>query len=148
MRTVVIFHSAAFNITEAKDYFINECCFGDDLCKWLIKEFRARGLETDDAPGQEDFGWFFNFESTEGSYCLVTTYRPGDDNEEGVWICWMERGCGLLASMLGGRKTGISQDTVELLHQVLKGSPAIKNILWHRREDFDKGRGDLGSPIP
>ena len=35
-RAVVTFGSAAFNMAEPKDYFINPCCFGDDVANWLI----------------------------------------------------------------------------------------------------------------
>jgi len=31
IRTIVSFNSAAFNMTEPKRYFINPCCFGDDV---------------------------------------------------------------------------------------------------------------------
>jgi hypothetical protein len=30
IRTVVTFNSSAFNTTQPKSYFINDCCFGDD----------------------------------------------------------------------------------------------------------------------
>lgn len=56
VRTVVTFESTAFNLAEPKNCFINPCCFGDDLAKWLIGELRKHGLETDDEPSQEDFG--------------------------------------------------------------------------------------------
>lgn len=39
-RTVVIFNSTAFNMAEPKDYFINPCCFKDDVPKYLIGELR------------------------------------------------------------------------------------------------------------
>src|SRR5437764_5341273 len=54
MNTEVRFRSTAFNCTEPRDYFINPCCFGDDVCRWLIRELRARGHRTADEPGQED----------------------------------------------------------------------------------------------
>src|SRR6266481_2083725 len=61
MKTEVYFHSTIFNCTEPKDYFINECCFGDDVARWLIKQLKAQGLQTADEPCQEDFGWYFTF---------------------------------------------------------------------------------------
>lgn len=45
VRTVVTFESTAFNMAEPKDYFINPCCFGDDLAKWLIDELANRVRE-------------------------------------------------------------------------------------------------------
>ena len=46
MKTQVHFRSRAFNCTQPRDYFINECCFGDDVCRWLIHEPRERGFHT------------------------------------------------------------------------------------------------------
>lgn len=51
IRTVVTFTSSYFNTTEPKDYFINPCCFGDDVAKWLIEQFKDRGVDTDENPG-------------------------------------------------------------------------------------------------
>jgi hypothetical protein len=52
VRPVVTFRSTAFNVTEKHTYFINDCCFGDDVAKWLIGELRKEALQTDDEPGQ------------------------------------------------------------------------------------------------
>jgi hypothetical protein len=38
IKTVVAFESTAFNMAEPKDYFINPCCFGDDVATWLAAE--------------------------------------------------------------------------------------------------------------
>ena len=70
------FESTAFNMAEPKEYFINPCCFGDDLAKWLIDELRKKGSETDDEPGQEDFGWYLNFETAGIAHCFVIGHRP------------------------------------------------------------------------
>jgi len=37
VRRNFIFQSNAFNTSEQRDYFINECCFGDDLARSLIE---------------------------------------------------------------------------------------------------------------
>src|SRR5262245_10551085 len=55
-RTVVTFESGAFNTTHPRAYFINQCCYGDDVARWLISELDARGCEVDHEPEQEDFG--------------------------------------------------------------------------------------------
>jgi hypothetical protein len=43
IRTVVTFESTAFNMAEPKEYFINPCCFGDDVAEWLIGELPRQG---------------------------------------------------------------------------------------------------------
>jgi hypothetical protein len=53
MRTFVTFESDAFNVTEHRDYFINPCCYGDDLAKWLIARLCAHGIRADAEPGQD-----------------------------------------------------------------------------------------------
>jgi hypothetical protein len=64
VKTEVEFRSRAFNRTAPKQYFINECCFGDDVCRWLIEQLRSRGISVmENDPGQEDFGWSFSFEA-------------------------------------------------------------------------------------
>jgi hypothetical protein len=101
IRTVVTFESTAFNMTEAKDYFINPCCFGDDVAAWLIRELRKKGMRTDEKPGQEDFGWYLNFEVAGIVYTFVIGHRPNGETEAGTWIGWLERKRGLIGSILG-----------------------------------------------
>jgi hypothetical protein len=45
IRTVVTFESSLFNTSDPKDYFINPCCFGDDVAVWLAQQLRAKGYE-------------------------------------------------------------------------------------------------------
>ena len=48
IKTAVTFESTTFNMSEPKEYFINPCCFGDDVATWLIGELRKQGLTTDE----------------------------------------------------------------------------------------------------
>ena len=52
MRKGATFRTSAFNTSEVRDYFINDCCFGDDLAKWMMGRLREAGVETDDEPGR------------------------------------------------------------------------------------------------
>lgn len=146
LRRNVMFKSGAFNTTEPKDHFINECCFGDDLACWLITQLNTLGIETDSEPGQEDFGWYFTFQAGQGEYDLVIGFRPEDDNGNGDWICTIERRTGLIASMLGARKRNIEPIAMETIHAVLSSASVIDNILWFTDEDLD--REENGQPIP
>ena len=49
MRKEATFRTSAFNTSEARDYFINDGCFGDDLAKWMIGRLREAGV---DVPGR------------------------------------------------------------------------------------------------
>lgn len=148
MRTVVTFESHSFNTSEDKDYFINPSCFGDDFCNWLMQRLQDAGVKTDGEPGQEDFGWYFDFTLSEGKHCCVVGYRPGDGTHPGLWIAWLERRCSLVSSVFGGRHRRITSSAVAAIHRALSGAPEIHDIQWHVKRDFDRNNEDLGSPTP
>jgi hypothetical protein len=133
VRTVVTFESTAFNLAEPKNCFINPCCFGDDLARWLIGELRKHGLETDDEPSQEDFGWYLNFETARVAHTFVIGHRPTGETEAGAWFGVIERNRGFF------RKRGIQRSAVEAIHGILSTSPLIQGVRWHFKLDFGKG---------
>ncbi len=147
MRTLTTFESSAFNTTEPREYFINPNCFGDDLAKWLLAALRRAGLKADEEPGQEDFGWYFDFTVPEGEHCVVVGFRPGDPAPQGCWIAWLERSRGFLGSLFGGRQCGIAPSAVAALHAALQ-APEIRNLRWHEKHNFDAMREELGSDAP
>jgi hypothetical protein len=125
MHTEARFNSTAFNNSEAKAYFINECCYGDDLAKWMMGRLRERGIKTDDEPGQEDFGWYFDFQVAGAWHCCVLGAE-----HEGEWHLWLERSRGFFGSLLGLRKVGINLEAVEAIREVLTGTPEIQDLRW------------------
>jgi hypothetical protein len=134
VRTVVTFESTAFNMAEPRsDYFINPCCFGDDLAKWLIDELRKQGSETDDEPGQEDFGWYLNFETAGIAHTFVIGHRPTGETEAGTWFGVIERNRRFF------RKRGIQPSAADTIHGILSTSPLIQDVRWHYKLDFGKG---------
>jgi len=147
IRTVVTFESTAFNMTEPKDYFINPCCFGDDVAAWLIRELRREGMGTDDKPRQEDFGWYLNFEAAGIGHTFVIGHRPNGETEAGTWIGWLERKRGLIGSILGGRRRGIHASAAQAIHRILSGSPVFRKVRWHFQRDFDS-RVERGTSSP
>ncbi|MBW3624296.1 MAG: hypothetical protein KY468_12890 [Armatimonadetes bacterium] len=147
-RTTVTFKSSAFNTTEPKEHFINPCCFGDDLARWMIQALYDRGIDAEEEPGQEDFGWYLRFKLQGQEYCFVLGFRPGDENEEGDWIGELERDCGFIASLFGGRKRNIRPEAAEAIHVILSDSAEIWDLRWHRRADLDTGREEQGSLQP
>ena len=144
----VIFKSRAFNTTQRKEYFINDCCYGDDVARWLIEQLRSRGVQTDAEPGQEDFGWYFGFRVGDTDYHFVIGHRPADGGDPAVWIGWLERKTGLLGSLFGARKRRIQSDGTRTIHSVLSSSPQVTSIRWHHQQDFDAGKEDNGQTEP
>ena len=139
IRTVVTFESVSFNMTEPKDYFINPCCFGDDLARWLIAELRKQGLETDDEPGQEDFGWYLNFEADGIAHTFVIGHRPTGESAAGTRFGVIERNRGLFGSLFAGRRRGIHPSAPDAIHRILFTSPLIQDVRWHFKLDFEEG---------
>ena len=146
-RTMVTFKSTAFNTSEPKDSFINACCFGDDLCRWLMQQLQAQGIETAGEPGQEDFGWYFTFQAGGVEHCFVVGYQPGDD-DEGAWIGQIERHVGFWRSLLGGRQHGILPEATQAIHQALVSSDCIRALRWHVERGAAASHEDAGAEEP
>src|ERR1043165_595276 len=115
LRRNFIFQSTAFNTSEPKEYFINDCCFGDDLARWIIERLRAQGIHVEPEPKQEDFGWYLTFRVGKTDYDLVIGYRPRNE-QTGDWMCTIERRAGLMGSIFGARDRGIQVEATEALH--------------------------------
>ncbi|MGD1090803.1 MAG: hypothetical protein ABSB35_02295 [Bryobacteraceae bacterium] len=126
-KNCLLFKSKAFNTTIEREYFINPGCFGDDVARWLITQLRARGQVTDEKLGQEDFGWHFTFEAAGVKHQAVLGHRPGSNDDEGEWICWIERKAGLIGSMLG-RREHITPEAVEAIYGILSSSSSISEV--------------------
>ena len=104
-------------------------------------------METDDKPGQEDFGWYLNFEAAGIGHTFVIGHRPSGETEEGTWIGWLERKRGLIGSILGGRRRGIQASAAQAIHQILSESSVVRDVRWHFQRDFDNGV-ERGAPSP
>lgn len=147
-RMVVTFKSSVFNVSEARAYFINPSVFGDDVARWLAENLRSNGYQAAEAPGQEDFGWYFCFSVAGIEHCFVVGFRPGDNSNEGLWIGWLERSRSLVASLLGARKRGVQPAAVRAIHEILTRSPEIRDVRWHLQRDFDSGHEEMGTAEP
>ena len=121
MRNAVRFKSAKFNYTEAKDYFINEICFGDDLANWLYEKLKERGLKTV-KPWQEDWGWQFEAED-----CLISVGFNGDE-----WQIYVEPITGIFQKLFG--KTFDISGLTKNLQRIIKNEPQIFEIEWFQSD--------------
>jgi hypothetical protein len=134
-QTVVTFKSTAFNITERKPYFINDCCYGDDLARWMTAELAKQGVVTFGEPGQEDFGWYLAFEIATRRFTFCASFRPDDVNAGATWIGFIERNCSPLEMLFRMHKRGVTVAAQLLIHQVLSGSSQIHEIRWYDEGD-------------
>jgi hypothetical protein len=145
-RRTVTFQNEDFNTGTPRPYFINPGCYGDDVLEALAGALEAGGVKVFGKPGQEDFGWFLNFEHRGVRYCFILGYRP--ERPRGLWIGNLERSRNLIGSILGLRQVGIGRDAVSLVHRILSNMPGTTNVLWHEDGDFRRGREDRGVPTP
>lgn len=153
IKTIITFRSESFNTSDSRPYFINPCCFGDDLCHFLIAKLKDAGLECDEKPGQEDFGWYFNFKFNSHAYCLIAAFRPDDEEtgsspDSGLWNLYLERAAGFMAPIFGARNKGLDEAIAQKLHSILSTTNEFSELRWHFRKDFDAGREELGTSQP
>ncbi len=137
VRTVVTFQSEAFNTSETKSYYINPYRFGDDVARWISSEFQQRNIEVGEEVGEEDFGWYLTFQLNGIEYSFVLGWREGDETEPDVWLGWLERDAGFVASLFGGRKKNIASEAAVAIHEILSQTDKVHDVRWHLRQDFD-----------
>jgi hypothetical protein len=105
-------------------------------------------LKTAEKPGQEDFGWYLNFEVTGTGHTFVVGHRRPTAETEATWIGLLERSRGFIGSLFGGRKRGIEPSAVAAIHRILSSSLLIRHVRWHVQRDFDNGYEERGVSPP
>ncbi len=144
-RTCVTFQSFAFNTTETGEDYINPDNFGDDLARWVMERLGQQNVVVDPELGQEDFGWYLTFEVAGQAYTLILSYLDGETSN---WVGWLERDAGLLPSLFGARRRGITPEAAQAVHRALSSHDEIQNVRWHYKRDFDAGNEEQGNTQP
>lgn len=137
MRTHVTFRSGAFNRTEVKENFINECCFGEDLARWLIPRFTDARLTVESEPCQEDWGWEV-FVTCNGKKFFIGIGQYELDGEMG-WLCFVESRLPFFKKWVGATDASEQQQVCAAFHAILASAPEIRDIRWHTKENFNAG---------
>jgi hypothetical protein len=91
-RVDILFDSEKFNLSQVREHYINDCCFGDDAAAWLVEQLRAKGLDATD-PDQEDWGWYFEVRCEDESYFVGVGGTVDDDStgDRGLWRLMVEK---------------------------------------------------------
>src|SRR5438552_209089 len=118
MRNTVRFNSEKFNSSEPKDYFINPCCFGDDVGQWLRPRLEALGYRTC-GPEQEDWGWYLECARDGVTHTLNIGHI---DEPDGCWQIVLERPRSLVDRLLG-RNSAIDSQLAADIDAILGGDP-------------------------
>ncbi len=129
----ILFETDRFNVSKVEDYFINPCCFGDDLALWLGKKLSAHGVTTS-SPGQEDWGWYLFVEQGPDRYLLGMTGYHSDSAvgiNDGEWRIMLQKKRSLW-DKIRGRNTTSDTDLILLtIERILREESGVRNI---RRE--------------
>jgi hypothetical protein len=161
MKDHVTFISSAFNLTEVKENFINDCCFGEDLANWLITTLKEQqpDAEVEPEPLQEDWGWWV-FVSFNGQHANIGLGPYTIDTVDACngWMCFVEAkkpGFSLKhlfspkAKQEAQEKAAAAKNLACLaLHKALSTSDKFTEIRWHEEERFLKGDEDHWTPTP
>ena len=132
-----------FTATAVRDYFINDCCFGDDGAAWLIEKLKEqRDLQVDAEAIQEDWGWCFGAKVGPRSF-LVGVGLYEDDDVPNRWLVFIDSQLGSVKRMLFGQTDQAEHLAVcEAIDRVLKDEPSISDIRWFTETDFKSGTED------
>lgn len=114
-----------FNVSVVGPHFINPCCFGEDLARWLRSSLRERGIETDQER-QEDWGWYFYARFEGRRYRIDVAHGTPlgvapKQQEPAEWHLTLSRRRSLLEKILRRNKVNASESFAIVLEQVLKG---------------------------
>lgn len=150
VRNRVTFVTTLFNATEVRDYFINDCCFGDDCSAWLIGKLKAHAtLQVGEEPIQEDWGWCFGATVGQRSF-LVGVGLYEDDEVPNRWLVFIDSQLGSLKRKLFGQTDHAEhREVCEAVDRVLKSDSNIRDICWFTQSDFESGqeRGWCDRPV-
>lgn len=138
------FKSTAFNVTDPKPTFLNPGNFGDDLIEWMANGLRRVGWAVDGEIGQEDDGWYVTFKKPGHNYDVIVQLINA---ETGLWLVWLERGAGIIPSLLGARKKGVPIEAAIAIYDVIKGAPEITDPRWFTKDEFMLGKTGRASPV-
>jgi hypothetical protein len=108
----VIFSSDRFNLSEPREYFINDCCYGDDVARWLVGKLGLSGL-TATNPAQEDWGWYFEIRYEQSLYFVGVGGTPNEDmpgRNQGQWRLIVEKHRSVWERLTGANR--LSEDDV------------------------------------
>ncbi len=124
----ILFATSRFNVSNPKSYFINECCFGDDLASWLRLKLIEDGIQVEE-PYQEDWGWEMRAKYPKGSYYLgVTGFRAESAPEPnaGEWRIMVSKRRSVWQMLSGRNQMGFDEGILGVIERVLVVEPGFR----------------------
>jgi hypothetical protein len=129
-RSDLIFSTDRFNLSEPREYFINDCCYGDDAARWLAERLRARGLTVTD-PDQEDWGWYFDAEFNGAAYFVGVGGNSDDEtspSNRGEWRLMVQKHRTLWQKLSGANRLDENDAFTAILKEILASESNLQFI--------------------
>lgn len=126
----ILFKTGRFNLSKVDETFINPCCFGEDLARWLREALRKKSLEVSD-PYQEDWGWELPAKNETGRYYLCVSgyaHNEGADSNAGEWRIILEKRRSIGQRLTGKGKIELSDGMLASVREILEGEPDIRDV--------------------
>ena len=105
---------------------VNPGVYGAELASWLAFELAERSVVTS-YPGQEDWGWYIDFSTEDGSEFAVHCGNIGESRER--WGLQLRR----FGRKLFGRDKPPFSDAaplVDAIRAILESSPEVTSLEW------------------
>jgi hypothetical protein len=127
LRDIVDFRSSRFAPVLPEEAQVNPGVYGAELAFWLCTELAAQGVATS-YPVPEDWGWYIEYVTDEGSEFAVHCGNITGSNDH--WLLSLRRfGRGLF----GGDKPPYAEaePLVRAIEAVVRGEDSITEPVWH-----------------
>jgi hypothetical protein len=132
VKNEVHFHSTAFKCATTDGSATSDACFGEDLCRWLIRELRGRGGHNpSDKPTKGDFCWYVAFHVGGAEHRFFVRFVPQNPSAGEEWRGWLERRTGFIGSLFGRQRRAILDEAIQAVDAVLTSSPDVHAVTWH-----------------
>ena len=126
----ILFKTSRFNLSKVGEHFINPCCFGEDLARWLRLQLEEKNVFATQ-PYQEDWGWELSVTHSNDSYYLGMSGNADDsaaNSDEGEWRIIVEKRRSIWQRLTGKGKIAADDALVVLIENILSRQPDISNV--------------------
>lgn len=120
----LLFETGRFNVTQPKEYYINECCYGEDTAAWLRDRLAELSIGVTE-PEQEDWGWYVYVYYNEDRYFIGITGHSVDKSSgnRGEWALMVEKRRSLKEVITGKNRLVESEPIFDILKRLIEAQP-------------------------
>ncbi len=122
----LLFETAKFNLSQPKEHYINECCYGDDVAAWLAGKLKAQGIEVTE-PAQEDWGWYIEARHNGNAYFIGVGGNAEDESagNKGEWRLMVDKHRSLKEKLLGRNPMAENEAIIGILKRIIENEPDV-----------------------